>query len=94
MADYTYQVRKIHPHHYEVSKWDDGVQPEDVYDVTINVRDVPWCNCMGFIRQKAPKEEHKHVKLVRRFIEDGCPIGAVYRLDPFNNPIREEDLGV
>lgn len=95
MSDILYTIQHHHTILYRVAKFNDGdVQPEDVYDVTIYPTGRVHCGCLGFLRQKAPPEEHKHVKLVQRFIEDGEPMGAQYSLDKFNNPVREADLPI
>lgn len=94
---YTYTVRQLldsktkQPYkspHYEVAKFGDDAEPEGVYDVILpgSGRHSLYCNCPGFWRQKAAKEEHKHIRLVKLFVELGEPAGAVFEIDPTGSP--------
>lgn len=76
----TYTVREVTVPangHYEVAKWSGGDQPS-TYDVLIKEDRTVYCNCLGY--RKRPGREHKHVKLVLKWLEDGKPIGREYHL--------------
>jgi|SRR5690606_1068170 len=94
---YVYTVKQLRDHrtqqsyrnpHYVVAKFGDDAEPSDVYDVILpgtpgkNL----YCNCPGFHRQKAPKETHKHIRLVKLFVELGEPAGAVFEIEPDGSP--------
>ena len=97
MDDIVYTVRKllmVKPH-YEVAKFNDGSEPEDVYDVIIDAdKDGDakyWCSCLGFRRQKYPKHLHKHVRLVEYHRDLGEPVGQQYKLLSDGTPQKYGD---
>lgn len=92
---FTYTVRQLksvngQPYrspHYEVAKFGDDAEPTDVYDVVLHLHTGScWCSCMGFLKQKSPKDNHKHVRLVMLFRKLGEPAGAVFEIEPDGNP--------
>lgn len=70
----TSKVRRI----YQIDKriFDEVM---DSYLVEIKPGGV-FCSCPGFLRQKYPAREHKHVRVALDFIERGEPEGAEYKL--------------
>jgi hypothetical protein len=81
------------PEHYEVSKFVDDAQPEDVYDVTFgpNVGQI-YCNCLGFRRQNYPKPLHKHIRLVRLWIQRGKTPGETFAIEPDGEPVYHKNI--
>ncbi len=68
--DYTYQVKEMSPFHFVVQKFEDFGDPvPDEYRVTLSNRSAPWCDCMGMLHFSGIEEEHKHIKLVRAYLD-------------------------
>lgn len=63
---------------YELHKLVDDVV-EDKYWVSVGPEETT-CSCPGFSRQKFPKLQHKHIKIVHDFQENGEPEGARYTI--------------
>lgn len=96
--DITYTVERISGaaqrgvQKYLVTKFHDDGTPIGEYTVSLpasgNLEDRGlFCDCQGFRRQKYPKPQHKHVKLVAEHVRQGEPRGRVYTLDKDNNPV-------
>lgn len=67
---------------YEIRKFLDREEPEDVYCVEFNnTRGTIWCDCFGFARMSSDKNQHKHIKLVREWIKRGRKSGEIYRIE-------------
>lgn len=64
-----YVVKRVGDYTFTVTKKILGGITSDVYDVQLKPGDDPWCSCLGFLRQKYDKNLHKHILMVRKFIE-------------------------
>ncbi len=78
-VEFIYYVQAMKtPGMYTVAKFGDNPEPEDTYQVTLYADGKIWCDCMGFTRQKYPKPEHKHIRLVHLYKSLGSPIGQAF----------------
>jgi len=82
--DYVYTIAPTThkpPGYYTITKHDTQ-HPEypEKYMVTLVDGKAPFCDCLGFMRQTYAKEDHKHIKLAARWVADGCPEHAQYKL--------------
>lgn len=66
-------------HTYQLTKMVMGVELEE-YWVELKNDGGVFCNCPGFLRQKFPAKEHKHVKIALDYRERGEPEDALYRI--------------
>lgn len=71
MSD-IYVVRRLGVETFELAKFTDNVEPSKVYTVYAPYdAKVVSCDCPGW--KHTAGEDHKHVRLVRRFIRIGEP---------------------
>jgi len=72
---------------YEVAKFTDHNEPDQIYTVTVSPSGDAQCDCPG--HRWTPGPEHKHIRLVKAFIYDGNPPLAAYRFaEPNSTPQR------
>lgn len=72
----TYVILETKPNRFQLANFEDSASPEGVYEVMYTQsRDYMSCSCRGFRMQKV-KEDHKHCKMVRWWLQQGKPEGA------------------
>lgn len=66
--DPEYQVRNVSGTHYQVTKWLNGKQPREVFDVMDKGTRGWSCNC-------PVRSSCKHIQMVKDWIKAGSPTG-------------------
>ncbi len=67
---FTYTVSNCFYWTFRVTKWSDTEnEPVDSFNVTINSKDKPWCDCLGMRHAMKDREGHKHIALVRHHVK-------------------------
>ncbi len=91
---FTYEITRDEKFkRYIIGKYDSDGQHTETYHVYIPYKghgteeteeDNVFCDCMGFQRQKYAAHLHKHILLVKQFMESGRDVG-LYKLDKNHN---------
>ena len=65
-----YTVKQLSPKEFQISLFEDHKEPEKIYKVSIRNHSY-YCTCPGWM--KTPGINHKHVKIIRAWIQAGSP---------------------
>ena len=96
----TYVITEKASNRFQIANFEDSAAPEGVYEVSYTKsRDYMSCNCRGFRIQKI-KEDHRHCKMVRWWMEQGRPEGTavweddgeykIHRFVESSDPLKTE----
>ena len=85
----TYTVKRTktlaNKSYFEICKFLEDPLPSDEYTVTFGSNGI-WCSCLGFRRMNGDKNFHKHILLVRLWLQRGEKAGEVFQIDDAGNP--------